>query len=454
MRAPFAACRVVCSVALAASLLAAAAGPAWATNGTNLLGYSAAASGMGGAASVGVLDTQLINTNPATLFLLPDGKDRDPQSAILGGVGSFTLDVLQPYLHHTDQFGNSRESEDNPFLAVQGAIALRFRELPQVTFGLGVFSQSGLGSDFRALHTAFGTRDDIESYERFVKLQSVVTYKVTNDFAVSAGPYLGYSDLTLHLFPATSVPGFAGIAIGDHCARNYGIGEPGDDCPWSVVMGAKVGTTYRVTEMITVGAAYTSPAVFDYKHGTADLNLGVAGLGRVKYDVSVAGISHPQNVQAGIAVRPTSRWLLESDFTWHNWAAFDHFTIRLRNPNNPLAPPVVNLRQPTEWRDQYVLALGAAYELVPATLTVRGGYNYANDQQPAKTFSPFIQVPFEHHLTAGLGYRTGGHLELDGGFVYGFEKKVTYTNPNLPFGSNATEKPSGFAVDVTMGYRF
>src|SRR5688572_7403266 len=85
-----------------------------ATNATNLLGYSSAQVGMGGAGSVGLLDNSLINTNPASLSLLPDGKDRDPQSSISGGYAGFTLGVLQPYLHHTDAFGNDREGENNP----------------------------------------------------------------------------------------------------------------------------------------------------------------------------------------------------------------------------------------------------------------------------------------------------------------------------------------------------
>ena len=427
---------------------------ALATNGTNLLGYSAAAQGMAGAASVSVLDTQLINTNPATLFLLPDSTDRDPQSAIQAGIGNFTLGVIQPYLHHTDTFGNSLDSENNPILAIHGGIALRFRELPRLTFGLGVFSQSGLGSDFRGLKTAFGTTDDVSAFERFVKLQSAVTWQLTDNLAIGGGPYLGYADVSLHLFPRTSAPGFAGLAIGDRCSRNFGLGEPGSDCPWSIVVGAKAGITYRVTPTLTVGAAYTSPATFDYKHGTADLNLTAAGLGRVKYDVSVGGITHPQMVQAGVAFRPIPRLLLALDFTWHNWSAFEEFTIHLRNPSKAGAPAKVDIETTTDWRDQYVVAIGAAYEVVPDLFTVRAGYNHANNQQPARTFSPAIQVPIEHHVTAGAGYRVSRHVELDLGFVYAFEKKVTYTNQQLPFGPNATEAPSGFSIDLTVGYRF
>ena len=446
--------RALVSMTLSACLLLASARAAHATNATNLLGYSSAASGMAGAASVSVLDTQLINTNPASLSLLPDSRDRDARSAISGGVASFALGVLQPYLHHTDVFGNDREAENNPFIVIQGGAALRFRALPSLTVGLALFSQSGLGADFRGLRTAFGTHDDVSSYERFVKLQSALSYEIVDGWSVGIGPYLGYSDLTLHLFPKTSAPGFAGLAIGDRCARNYGLGEPGSDCPWSVVLGVKVGTTWRVTPIFTVGIAYTSPAEFDYQHGTADVNLSAAGLGRVKYDVSVGGVTHPQNVQVGFALRPTPRLLLAMDLTWHDWSVFEEYRIRLRNPSSPVAPAKLDVRQRADWRDQYVIALGAAYELVPSVFTVRGGYNYANNPSPDATFTPAIQVPFEHHLTAGAGYRAGGHWEIDAGFIWGFENKITYTNQQLPFGPNATEKPSGFSVDVTVGYRF
>ena len=63
-------------------------------------------------------------------------------------------------------------------------------------------------------------------------------------------------------------------------------------------------------------------------------------------------------------------------------------------------------------------------------------------------------MPFEHHVTAGAGVKLARHWELDAGFVYAPEKKVTYTNQQLPFGPNATERPSGFSVDLTVGYRF
>ena len=448
--------RVGVAVCLLAGLLVASVQPALATNATNLLGFSSASTAMGGSGSVGLFDISILNTNPATLSLMPNSEDRDPDSAISAGFAGVTVGVLQPYLHHTDAFGNDREGENNPFIGAHLGTAMRFRGLPQLTFGLGLFSQSGLGSEFRGLRTAFGTRDEVQSYERFVKLQSSISWEVTDGFSLAAGPYLGYADLTLHMFPRTgAAPVFAGLAIGDHCARNYGLGAPGSDCPWTVVVGAKVAAAWRITPIFTVGVAYTSPGSFSFDHGTANVTFTPAGrASRVGYDVSVSGITHPQNVQMGFALQPTKRLLLTTDLTWHDWSVFRGFTIKLRHPDTPGAPSKIDLFTREDWRDQFVVAVGAAYQLIPDTLTIRGGYNYANNPSPAATFTPAIQVPFEHHVTAGAGYQFNRRWSVDLGGIYAFEKKVTYTNNQFPFGPNATEKPSGFSVDVTLGYRF
>jgi long-chain fatty acid transport protein len=156
----------------------------------------------------------------------------------------------------------------------------------------------------------------------------------------------------------------------------------------------------------------------------------------------------------GFAFKPFERLLLALDLTWHDWSTFEHFTIKLRNPDTPGAPSQIDLLNQESWRDQFVIALGAAYELIPNLLTVRAGYNYANNPIPDQHFNPAINVPFEHHVTAGAGYKVGKRWEFDMGFVYAFEKKVTYTNQGLPFGQNATDKPSGFSLDLTVGYRF
>ncbi len=449
---------------LSVCLVLAVAGAALATNATNLTGYSAAAVGMGGADLASLYDTSAMNSNPAALSLLPRGGDGDSRGLFSAGLMDLSLGVLVPLMHHEDVFGNSRDGENDPFLALHGGVAGRLRGLPGVTVGLGMFSQGGLGTDFRGLRTAFGTRDDISSYLRYTKLVASIAWQATENLALGVAPHVGYSDLALSLFPKTSslgadgVPGtgddFAGFEIPDRCARNLGLGEPGSTCPWDVVFGAKVGVLYKVSSTVTVGAAYTSPVDFHYRDGRIKLDLSSVGLGRVEYETEVDGFTWPQSVEAGVAVRPTPRWLLALDVAWHNWSAFDQLTIRARNPNQPLAPRKVELKLDADWEDQWVVAVGAAYEIVPEVFTVRAGYNFGNNPIPDRTFNPTGQVAYEHHLMAGVGYRPTRNLSFDTAFTYALQNRVTYTNPQLPFGPNAVDSPAGLQVDLTMGYRF
>jgi long-chain fatty acid transport protein len=209
-----------------------------------------------------------------------------------------------------------------------------------------------------------------------------------------------------------------------------------------------------VTPTVTVGAAYTSPIDFNHRHGRMKLNFSNVGLGRVSYESEVDGIKWPQSVEAGVAWRPTPRLLLGVDVAWHDWSAFKGVIITARNPSVAGAPPQVRIPIQAEWRDQWVVSAGVAYELVPDVFTVRGGYNFGNNQVPDRTLSPAVCVIYEHHLSAGVGYRPDRHLQLDVAFTYALENKVTYTNPGMPFGANAVSAPAGLQVDLTVGYRF
>lgn len=449
---------------LLACLLAGAARPALATNATNLTGYGAASTGMGGTDAASFLDTSAINSNPATLSLMPAPGDRDPTRLFSAGRMDLSLGVLGPFLHHEDQFNDSRDGENHPFLVLHGGQAVRLRGLPELTFGLGLFSQGGLGTDYRGLDTVFGTRDDVSSFLRYAKLAAAVSWQPTERFAIGVAPHVGYSDVSLRLFPKKSsngpdgAPGtaddFAGIDMSNECSRNFGLGVPGGTCPWDVVFGVKAGAVYRVTPTVTVGAAYTSPIDFNHRHGRMKLNFSNVGLGRVSYESKVDGIKWPQSIEAGVAWRPTPRLLLGVDVAWHDWSAFNGVIITAKNPSVAGAPQQVQIPIQAEWRDQWVVSAGIAYDLVPDVFTVRGGYNFGNNQVPDRNLSPAVCVIYEHHLSAGVGYRPDRHLQLDLAFTYALENKVTYTNTGMPFGPNAVSAPAGLQVDLTIGYRF
>jgi len=426
-------------------------GIALATNGPQLIGFSAESTGLAGAGHVAVADTSTINTNPAALSL------------IAGARFDFTAGPLQAFLHHNDGFGNDVDGQNNPVILGNLGFATRIATVPGLTVGAGIFTQGGFGTDNRNLLTAFGTRDDTSSFFRYFKFAVALSYAVTDKLSIGIAPSIGYSDVSLRLFPATSTPGFTGLDIRDRCARNGGLGGLGGGCPSDVVFGAKVGAMYKLLPRLSVGASYTSPVGFDYTNGEATLNFSAFGLGRVTYDARVAGIKWPQQVDISMAAKTTDKLLLVLTTSWINWATVNSLKITASNPSNPLAPSVVNLTIPFNWKDQVVVAVGVSYAVIQDhsfkgdnkdRLVLRAGYNHSNNQIPKETLSPLAPLILEHMFSGGVGYRITERWSFDVAAVFGLKNSVTYTNSSLPFGSNATESVSGYYVYNTLGYRF
>ncbi len=430
---------------------------AHAINGPQLIGYSAESTALAGSGHVAIADTSAINTNPAALSL------------IQGTRLDITAGPVQGFLHHSDVFGNNNAAGQNNVYALGNlGFATQLASLPGLTVGAGIFTQGGFGTEYRNLATAFGTRDDTSSFFRYLKFAVALSYEATEKLSIGIAPSVGYSDVSLRLFPGTSVlpspglpNGFAGFGIRDRCARNGGLGGLGDTCPSDVVFGVKVGAMYKFLPWLTVGATYTSPVRFNYTNGQAALNFSAFGLGSVNYDARVAGLKWPQQVDVSMAAKPMEQFTVALTTSWINWASINTVEITATNPNNPLAPSEVNLNIPFNWKDQVVIALGLSYALMQEQswkdrdrLVLRAGYNYGNNPVPNATLSPLAPLILEHHFTGGFGFRFTEKWSFDLGGVYGLKNSVTSTNASLPFGPNATESISAYYIYNTISYRF
>lgn len=430
---------------------------AHALNGPQFIGFSAESTALGGSGHVAVADTSAINTNPAALSL------------IQGTRFDVTAGFIQAFLHHSDVFGNTDVGGKNNAYAIGNlGVATRLSSVPGLTIGAGIFTHGGFGSDYQNLRTAFGTQDAASSFFRYLKFAIGLSYEATEKLSFGIAPSLGYSDVSLRLFPGTSVlpsaslpNGFAGFNIRDSCARNGGLGPLGGDCPSDVVFAVKVGAMYRALPWLTIGATYTSPVSFNYTGGQATLNFSSFGLGTVNYDARVTGIKWPQQVDVSMAAKPTEQFMVALTTSWINWASINTIDITGTNPNNPLAPPQVNLSIPFNWKDQVVIALGVAYSVLQEPswaskdrLVLRAAYNYSNSPVPKETLSPLWPLINEHHFSAGIGFRFTERWAYDFAGLYAPKRSVTYTNSSLPFGPNATESISGYLISNTLSYRF
>jgi long-chain fatty acid transport protein len=430
---------------------------ALALNGPQFIGFSAESTALAASGHVAIADTSAINTNPAAMSL------------IQGTRLDVTAGFIQAFLHHSDVFGNNNVAGQNNAYAIGNlGVATRLASVPGLTIGAGIFTQGGFGSDYRNLTTAFGTQDAASSFFRYLKFAIALSYEATEKLSFGIAPNVGYSDVSLRLFPGTSVlpspglpSGFAGFNIRDSCARNGGLGPLGGDCPSDVVFGVKVGVMYRALPWLTVGATYTSPVSFNHTGGQATLNFSSFGLGTVNYDARVDGIKWPQQVDVSMAVKPTEEFMVALTTSWINWASLNTVEISGTNPSNPLAPPQVNLNIPFNWKDQVVVAVGFSYSVLQESswkekdrLVLRAGYNYSNNPVPNETLSPLWPLINEHHFSAGIGFRFTERWAYDFAGLYAPKNSVTYTNSSLPFGPNATESIRGYLITNTLSYRF
>jgi long-chain fatty acid transport protein len=123
----------ILSVAVAAALGAPAA--SWATNGMNLEGYGPIALGMGGASMAYDNGTAAMMNNPATIGLGSSGNRLD-----------VALGVLGPHVSTKNIYGKEDSSATAFYMPALGWT----RRSGQLTYGIGMFAQGGMGTEYDA----------------------------------------------------------------------------------------------------------------------------------------------------------------------------------------------------------------------------------------------------------------------------------------------------------------
>ncbi len=394
-------------------------GVAHASNGLNQIGFGAESVAMGGADLAVARDTSALNTNPAGLSRI-SGSLLDMNLA-LGYVGG---------IRHRDALGNDVANSNDLVILNTMGYARHLGVLP-VTLGIGVFAQGGAGSEFEDLTTAFGTRDDLRVRFRIARITPGAAWQLSENLSLGASMVLTYSDLEQDVFPDTSILGQS-PAQSFFGAKITGLAD--------LSTGIKLGLMYRPDERLRIGVAYTSQVDIAMNGGTLVADMSALDLGKVRYrEVEAKGVDQPQELGLGLGYQYSGRLLLAAELTWIDWSkAVRRGRLAAADPSDPAAPASLELISTHDWRDQYVVALGAVYE-VDSALCLRAGYNYGRNPIPRGHLNPLLAATAEHHLTLGMGWRLSPTWRVDGGLEWDIRNRVTYTNDELPFGEDAEE---------------
>lgn len=405
---------------------------ALASNGLNLIGYGAESVAMGGADIAVAGDPLALNTNPAGIARL------GPRALDIHNALAHAIDVS-----HADGFGNDK-SISNRFIPLAGVGYVSRPAGSRCAWGVAFFGQGGAGFVYDNLNTAFGTVDELSSLVRIARLSPGVGCETEGGLHVGAALALNHADIRQKIFPATSdavtfpVP-FFGSDLKD--AKGWGA-------------TVKLGVLAPVSETITLGATFTPKVKLPLRDGRLVSNQTAAGRGSVTYrDVEIDGLALPTELSLGVAWRPAARWRIAAELTWLDWSeAAARSTLTARNPDNPAAPNL-SVTSTLDWRDQFVLALGTAYDL-DAQTTLYAGLNLARNPIPPAHLSPILAPVGERHLTFGFKHALGPEWSLSVATEYQFRHTVTYTNAELPLGANATERNESAALHTVFGRRW
>lgn len=327
---------------------------AHATNGMALSGYCPVAMSLGGAAvAYDNGDYGAIN-NPATLGLMEEGSRLEAGVNIMHVDAKTWMPGIAPLSSSADWFFMPTIS----YLIKDG----------RWTYGLGVFSQGGMGADYgrdsflsmdpdRSTGGPTGLPD--ESEVMIGRLIFPVAFEATDRLTLGSSIDAVYGRFTMkQVMPREALmdmlsPGrqTLGVDIADpHTLEGLGLAnyahfdlEKLDN--WGY--GGQVGLTFRATDALTLGASYQ----FETNLGDLEADAYIqAGMGNryqsIPGTAKIEDFQWPATWKFGAAFRATDRLLLVADIKRYKWSdVLDSVRIRF----TPDAGGFVNVDMYQQW---------------------------------------------------------------------------------------------------------
>lgn len=359
-------------------------GTATANNGDQMVGHSAITNAMGGAITAAPQDVTTSLSNPAGLAFLSLGSQATRFD--------MTVALLNP-----NRTMNGVDSDSSAYVMATGGFAFQSDLLgPNVYLGVGAYPISGGGVDFPNTAFKVGTSNVAVVANRMsMRIGPAVAYKASDRLSIGANLSLSLNQMSTK--NVTVTPGMPPTVS----SQNF---------PNDVAYGAAfvLGGLYWLNDHTSVGASYTSRSYNEDLVWNMD-----DGKWRLSFD-------DPQTVAFGIAHRPSAQLLLSADLKWFNYSDVRDNAI-LYGPTPAKNKPIAY-----SWDDQYVLALGAKYDLTPR-LTLLAGYNYGKSPISAEDINNNAGVTaiVEHHLSAGITSKVTRHSSLTLSLIHGFKNEMT-----------------------------
>lgn len=443
---------------------------AFATNGMNLEGYGPVALGMGGASFAYDNGPGAMMGNPATLGLMAQGSGL---GAALGFLGP-DVGVTHPMA------GSIGSGGDAYYMPAIGYV----RKDGKLTYGIGVYSQGGMGTEFGASSfMAAGTGQDVRSEVGVGRLILPLAYNVNDQLTIGGSLDWVWATMDIKMAASgaqfnamttgmTAGMGAAMTALAGFGADTYRIDFSDNNEFNGKAFGSgfagKLGLVYKVSPTLTVGAAYhTKTSLGDMETGDNDAAFsaynvggGVGALGApVTGKITIRNFQWPETYGLGMAFQATDKLMIAADYKRINWSGVMKDFNMTYSTTNLGGADSADFKISQNWKDQDVFMIGASYKMNDA-LTLRFGGNFAKNPVPDDRVHPLFPAIVKEHYTFGAGYMLSKKSAID--FALSYAPKVTVTGTQLvdgAAGSGVTANPltithSQLSWQVQYGHRF
>ena len=277
----------------------------------------------------------------------------------------------------------------------------------KVTVGVGVGSYWGLGTDWNpdsALRYA-ATQNNL------INTDSMITgaYQITNQWSFAVGVDNDYSKADENKkFPNSYDP--------SPIDGNQEL-KATDDA-W----GYRLATMFKINDQNQVGLMYRSPIVHHYSgnvyiDGIGPTYSALLFNGSTSYETKVTEkLTLPQSVVLGYSFKPTTKWTINFDLEWMDWASIKNETYTFPNAPSSLSS-FLNTGNPLvhDWTSSWSEGIGTEYKITNR-FRVRAGFYHHGTVGPDDYFDPAMPDLQAFGVTEGFGYDLTKNLTIDVGY--------------------------------------
>ena len=349
---------------------------AFATNGTNLIGYGAKSRAMGGTAISNFNGAESAFANPALITQSEKTTEITIGATLLMPDVSFEADGNANANLTMGGFGAATENSSTAGDGMVPSVAVINKTNESFAWGLALYGVGGMGVDYRTTTpdsavSASGANDNL----MLMRMSVPLAYTVAG-FSFGLAPVIEYGALSMNPSGVTT----------------------------DIAVGFEVGAAYQIAG-VSLGLDYKSAVTHDFENTFDSLAMtGQAG--------SNTKLDTPAVIAAGVSYKIAG-----------NTIAFDFKNIAYSSAAG---------FEDFGWDDQNVFALG--YEYAAEAWAVRVGYNYGASPLPTDISSPMADggvsmnqvvgsmmmfpAVCESHMTLGGSYNFNKTISADLALMY------------------------------------